>query len=147
MNRYICYLIFDPFDLRPCYVGRGRKNRHTIHRNFARGDLPASAHGNTALINRLREGLRAGREAPTVILFDNLTSDQSIEFEAAWIMALGRADLGTGPLLNLNNGTRFDEPLIPSWKTRPLPDAQINASLRKRDPLKVSRLRPRVMRG
>jgi hypothetical protein len=39
-----------------------------------------------------------------VIIADNLSRTRAIEYEIAWIKALGRQVLGTGPLLNVHKG-------------------------------------------
>jgi hypothetical protein len=98
---YTVYCLFDPFDFGPIYVGRGRKYRCHVHNAFARSGRPAAEHGNIGLIERLRAGLAWGFEAPTVVLFDDLTADEHIAYERTWIRALGRRDLGTGRLYNL----------------------------------------------
>jgi hypothetical protein len=119
---YTVYLLFDPFDFGPIYVGRGRQHRYRVHNAFARSNRPAAEHGNIGLIERLRAGLAWAFEAPAVELFTDLTADQHIAYERAWIKALGRRDLGTGCLYNLNDGTPDDEePGLRLIRFRPMP--------------------------
>jgi hypothetical protein len=92
------------------------------------------------LIERLRAGLAWGFEAPAVELFTDLTADQHIAYERTWIKALGRRDLGTGRLYNLNDGPPEDDAPMRSW--RPLPASMlVTPMLRKRNPMLVSRVR------
>jgi hypothetical protein len=111
-----------------------------VHNAFARSNRPAAEHGNTGLIERLRCGLALGFEAPAVELFTNLTADQHIIYERTWIKAIGRRDLGTGRLYNLNDGSPEDDAPTRSW--RPLPASMlVTPMLRKRNPMLVSRVR------
>ena len=140
MINYTVYCLFDPFDFGPIYIGRGRRHRCYVHSAFARSNRPAAEHGNIGLIERLRAGLAWAFEAPAVELFTDLTADQHIAYERTWIKALGRRDLGTGRLYNLNDGTPEDEVLVRRW--RPLPASMlVTPLLRKRDPMQVSVVR------
>jgi hypothetical protein len=140
---YTVYCLFDPFDYAAIYIGRGRRHRCHVHNAFARSRRPASEHGNIGLIERLRAGLAWGFEAPAVELFTHLTADQHIGVERVWIKALGRRDLGTGRLYNLNDGTPDDEePGLRLTRCRPMPvSMQVTPLLRKRNPELVSRVR------
>jgi hypothetical protein len=92
------------------------------------------------LIERLRAGLSFGFEAPTVVLFDDLTADQMIVYEHVWIVALGRRNNNTGRLYNLNDGTPLDAE--PQPRRRAISsEALINRELRLHNPARVSVLR------
>ena len=80
----------------PFYIGKGKRYRWRItsydkHRN----------HHKLAIIARMKA---AGLTIPTVILHDGLTEDIAFTYERALIAAIGRSDLGCGPLVNLTNG-------------------------------------------
>jgi hypothetical protein len=75
----------------PIYVGKGGghpyRDRHWQIRN------PAI----TALI-------RSGQAKPPVRVAEGMTEAEAVRRESELIQSLGRADLGTGPLLNLTDG-------------------------------------------
>jgi hypothetical protein len=135
------YAYFRPFaPIEPIYIGIGVRDRPYEHLRFARGMRPASQHSNPSLIRVIRTGAALGLETPVVVLRSGLTADEAIIAERAFIAAIGRAHLGTGPLLNRSPGGPVAETLSVVERT-PLPDIAINAELRRRDPLKVSVLR------
>jgi hypothetical protein len=88
-NFYV-YIKFRP-DGSPCYVGKGKGNRHKVHEKFGT---------NRHLVNIIRN---AGGSVPTVIIRSGLTEDEAFSMEVAFIKAIGREAHG-GPLVNLTDG-------------------------------------------
>ena len=76
-------------DGRPAYVGKGH------------GDRWRGGHSNKQLNGAVRN---AGGSLPVVVVRDGLTEVEAFATEIAFIVAIGRADLGTGPLLNHTDG-------------------------------------------
>lgn len=89
------YVLFTPWDAQPCYVGKGTGNR--AHHHNRHGVLHKNEH--LAAIYA-----RATGPLPVIILRDGLTEEQALEAERALIEAIGRLDLGTGPLCNQRDG-------------------------------------------
>lgn len=79
----------------PCYVGQGKEKRLRDHFNNVR----LGTHNNKHLSAIIKN---AGGSLPIVKLFSHLTPEKAIEFEKAWIAALGRDP--KGPLVNLTDG-------------------------------------------
>jgi hypothetical protein len=108
MWKLYCYFNLDP--LTPLYVGVGIKDRPWVHLKFARSDnRAASTHGNPGLIRRLRQLLAMGAEPPIVVLRTGLSYEAALIAERAFIAAIGRVNMGTGPLLNLTSGGPRDD--------------------------------------
>jgi len=91
LRRFYVYIIFR-WDGSPCYVGKGRGDRWLRHAknstNRHLGRIYAQAGGTLPII-KVREGL---------------THAEACETEIALIIAIGRADLGRGPLVNFTDG-------------------------------------------
>lgn len=100
LERAICY-VYVKFreNGTPFYVGKGStKGRWLEHERDARRGVK----GHRFAIIRSMQA--RGLEVPTVKIHTNLTEAQANEYEIALIAAIGRLDLGTGPLVNLTNG-------------------------------------------
>ena len=97
-NRFYVYVLFRPTGV-PCYVGKGdsRRKRMDVHEYFAQRGV----HRNKHLQNIIKQ---AGGSVPKVIVRENLTKEDAYTIESALIVAIGRRDLETGPLVNLTNG-------------------------------------------
>lgn len=93
-NRFFVYMFYRPWDMTPCYVGKGSGNR--IGQHFADGDN----HHNPHLANIMK---KAGGKLPYVILHDHLDEGTAFEFEIATIASIGRKAKG-GPLVNMTDG-------------------------------------------
>jgi hypothetical protein len=91
-GNYHLYIYFRPNGV-PCYVGIGRNKRWLDHLKKGSGNRHLKA------IIAL-----AGGTTPHVKIRDGMTKAQAIEAEIALIAAIGRKDLGTGPLVNLTDG-------------------------------------------
>lgn len=89
------YILFRP-DGRPCYVGKGSRNRWLEHDRYAYDYSPINPH----LRNIIK---KAGGELPKVKLCEGLSDDEALSIEIAFINAIGRIKNG-GPLVNLTDG-------------------------------------------
>ena len=96
------YFLIDE-DATPFYVGKGeltRPNDHLKESRLKETKKPRNKHK----IHKIRKTQRALGEVPIVIAAEGLTDAQSNEMEIAFIAAIGRADLGLGPLTNMTDG-------------------------------------------
>ncbi len=102
---FYVYAIFRPNGV-PCYIGKGHGDR-------------AAHHEKTTHNRRLaRIFARAGGSLPVVVIRDGLTECEAFAAEIALITALGRANLKTGPLVNLTDGGDGQTGWVPSAETR-----------------------------
>lgn len=107
-NKYYVYCLFRPWNLSPCYIGKGCGKRNKKHKFF--GDR----HYNLHLANIFK---RAGdTEIPCVIIHQGLDEETAFEYEKAFIAAIGRSDLGLGSLCNHSDGGEGNS--NPSAETR-----------------------------
>jgi len=90
-STYYVYVIFRLNGI-PCYVGKGKGRRAEHHARF-------SHNKHLKAIYKLANG-----SLPLVKVRENLTDSQSCAIEIALISAIGRIDLGTGPLVNFTSG-------------------------------------------
>lgn len=90
-QEHYVYIIFRP-DGRPCYVGKGKGNRWEVHERRTHNPYLA------------RIIAKAGGSIPKIKVREDLTDAEACETEIAFIAAIGRRDLGTGPLVNLTDG-------------------------------------------
>lgn len=94
-NFYV-YCLFRPWNLEPCYIGKGKGGRVQSHyRNGVN-------HPNRHLANIFSKS--KNNEIPFVVLHDNLDESTAFIYERAFIAAIGRSDLKKGPLCNLTDG-------------------------------------------
>src|SRR5580698_4532158 len=91
---FYVYLI-SRLDGRPCYVGKGKGQRWRHHGKYGR---------NKHLISVIKQAKAIGQELPRVKVLEGLTEAKAHEVERALIGFFGRADKGTGLLLNLTDG-------------------------------------------
>ena len=94
MNKFYVYCLFRPWNAEPCYIGKGTGKRAFYHQRVG------ARHQNKHLGAILK---KAKKELPCVILHDNLTEKQALEYEIALIKAIGRKAYG-GPLVNQTDG-------------------------------------------
>jgi hypothetical protein len=93
---FYVYVLFRPWNGEPCYVGKGKGSRATYH--FILG----ARHYNQHLAAVFK---KAGtKELPCVILHEHLDETTAFAYEVAFIAAIGRSDLGKGPLCNQTDG-------------------------------------------
>jgi hypothetical protein len=90
-NDYYVYVIFRPNGI-PCYVGKGKGRRAEHHARF-------SHNRHLKSIYNLADG-----NLPLVKIRQGLTDAEACETERAFIAAIGRRDLGKGPLVNFCDG-------------------------------------------
>jgi len=95
-NKFYVYCLFRPWNLEPCYIGKGSGKRSIKHKFYGH------RHYNDHLAKIFKRA--AGSEIPCVILHNGLDEATAFEYERALIAAIGRADLGKGPLCNLTDG-------------------------------------------
>ena len=91
MNRFYVYVIFRLNGI-PCYVGKGKGGRWMQH-------IRRSCNIHLTRIYR-----QSGNDLPIVKVREHLTNLEACATEVALIGAIGRADLGRGPLVNLSDG-------------------------------------------
>jgi len=85
----------------PFYIGKGNRNRDRRHLRLCIQSGPSYAYRH---YKRLREMLATGNKPVIIRLKDGLTDAGACELEMQWIKAIGRIDLGTGPLCNHTDG-------------------------------------------
>jgi hypothetical protein len=98
MNEFYVYVLFRPWDGSPFYVGKGKGQRWSLHEKL--GDK----HYNSRMANIVRKANRLGLEIPKVKIRTDLTELEAFKIEMVFIGAIGRADKGLGPLINLTDG-------------------------------------------
>lgn len=110
MNKeYYIYIYFDPSrDMEPFYVGKGKGKRAQYH--LSRTD-------RSPFVNRLKHMKNLGVK-PIIEKFENLEDREALDLEIDLITAIGRKDLGLGPLLNLTDGGDGAAGMILSHETR-----------------------------
>ena len=91
MRLFYVYVCFRT-DGSPCYVGKGKGNR------------AATSYKKTKNVYLRRIVSRCGGELPTVIIRSGLAEAEAFAIERAFIAAIGRRDLGLGPLANRTDG-------------------------------------------
>lgn len=90
-NEFYVYVIFRPNGI-PCYVGKGKGQRADHHARFSHSKYLRNIFN------------KAGGKLPVVKIREGLTDAEACSTEIAFIAAIGRIDLGTGPLVNLCEG-------------------------------------------
>ena len=80
-------------DGRPCYIGKGKGERYLFHQKVG------AKHHNKHLA---RIYAKEGGELPVYFLHWNLTEEEALLLEVAWIEAIGRGR--NGPLANKTDG-------------------------------------------
>lgn len=93
MNNYYVYVVFHPDTGHPLYVGKG---------NRARWQHIFSKHCHNKWLKRIVA--KANGAVPVAIIRDGLTNEYACEVEKTLIKAIGRFDLGEGPLVNFTDG-------------------------------------------
>lgn len=88
------------FDFEPFYVGKGRDNRYLYHINVVKFNYK---HKSNIKFDIIRENLENDM-IPIIVKIDNLSEIDSLTMENDYIKKIGRLNLLTGPLTNLNDG-------------------------------------------
>jgi hypothetical protein len=94
---FYVYVIFDLAGV-PRYVGKGKGKRWLDH------EKKGADHANPALRSLIKKAQLQGMELPKFKLREGLTEAVAYDIEALFIRTIGRRDLKTGPLYNLNDG-------------------------------------------
>lgn len=92
-NDFYVYVWFRPWNGTPCYVGKGREARYKVIHHV---------HQRNPHLSRIIA--KANGALPIVIVRSGLTEAEAFETEKALIAAIGRKNLGKGPLANLTDG-------------------------------------------
>ncbi len=95
-NMFYVYVLFDWLGV-PRYAGKGRGQRWLAHE---RGTDPVNLLKNEFIE---QTWIMIG-EVPKVKVREGLTNAEACATEIALISAIGRIDLGTGPLVNMTGG-------------------------------------------
>ena len=86
MNKFYTYLLIDPRNNRPFYVGKGTKNRMTIHeRKTINGD---ESNNNLFLFNKIKKILELGMSIKYKKIKNNVTEDVAFYWEKRIISCL-----------------------------------------------------------
>jgi len=96
-HEFYIYILFRETGV-PFYVGKGTKKRWLRHW----WDNPRDRNKHKIAI--VRNMLAAGLDVPKILLHEGLTEATAFAYEKALIAAIGRADLGLGPLTNMSDG-------------------------------------------
>lgn len=91
---FYVYVLFRPWNGEPCCVGKGSGSRIDDH-------LRMGSHPNSHLRSIIK---RAAGDLPRVMLHSDLAEEVAFAYERALIAAIGRSDLGIGPLTNRADG-------------------------------------------
>jgi LEM-3-like GIY-YIG domain/NUMOD3 motif len=95
--RFYIYVLFRETGV-PFYVGKGQRDRWLNH------EKQAKDHYNPHMRAIIRNMHAAGLDIPKIKLHEHLTEDVALAYEKALILAIGRRDKKTGPLVNLTDG-------------------------------------------
>ncbi len=93
---YYVYFLFDWCGI-PRWVGKGKNGRIDAHGKY--GDT-----SNSLKIEMIEQTWIMLDDLPKLKVQEGLTEKQAFDVESILIKAIGRKDLGTGPLLNLTDG-------------------------------------------
>lgn len=97
-NNYYTYMLVDPRDNLPFYIGKGKGRRCNQHISEAK------AGGYSRKCNVIRKILKLGMSPVVKIVDSGLDEPAAFELEQFLIQEIGRLDLGTGRLTNCTNG-------------------------------------------
>lgn len=123
--------VYFRLDGSPCYVGKGRGERWLVHER---------QESHNQHFNRIIS--KAGASLPKVKTREGLTNAAAIETEIALIAAIGRADLGSGPLVNHTiggDGSRGHIHTMSASSRRKLSAAKMGHAVSKETREKISR--------
>jgi len=93
-HNFYVYVLFRPWDGSPFYIGKGKDRRWAKHAQRKTGHIASV----------FKKAARLGLEVPIVKIRDDLSEAEAFEIEVALIRAIGRKDLGLGPLANQTDG-------------------------------------------
>ncbi len=102
-GKFYVYAYLEPNGM-PFYIGKGYDRRDTDHFRLCR--YKETCNDCPDFYAKLRELLDASIKPKAIRLLDNLPLPDARIWEKFFIDALGRIDLGTGPLTNLTDGRK-----------------------------------------
>jgi len=108
-KRFYVYILYRPWNMIPCYVGKGSGDRVYFHSRYV------DTHYNKHLVAIIK---KAGGEIPHRVVFETDDELQAFAEEVRLIAAIGRSDLRLGPLCNLTNGGEGVSGWSPKEETR-----------------------------
>jgi len=94
---FYVYVIFDLAGV-PRYVGKGKGDRWLDH------EKKGASHSNPALRSLIKRAQSQGKELPKFKLREGINEADAYDVEVIFIRMIGRRDLKTGTLYNLNDG-------------------------------------------
>lgn len=89
------------FDYEPFYVGKGKGNRYLYHLNKVKNECK---YKDSLKFEIIKENILNKTEPIILKVSENLTEDDSLFLEKSIISKIGRLDIITGPLTNINDG-------------------------------------------
>lgn len=102
INKFYVYVLIDPSDNIPFYVGKGCGNRMMIHeKSVLKGKI---TNNNFSLTSKIQSILNSGNSIIYKKSHQNLLGEDALIKESDEIKSVGRKDLGMGPLCNLTDG-------------------------------------------
>lgn len=119
MEKNDCYVYghVDPRNDTPLYIGAGRGNRAWQH--FSHCYYESQPAYNSYYYRKLRKLLAAGVTPVVRLLVEDVSRYEAFEvWERFFITAIGRKDLGTGPLYNLTDGGEGANAISPESRAR-----------------------------
>lgn len=139
------YFLSDPFTEEVFYVGIGQPGRSKAHVGYVKTVL---RRDSTSIFHHPRHAkiaslLKSGHEPLVSIVHEGLSKNEARASEVAYIAYYGRADLGTGPLLNRTKGGEWisDCPRSEEWLKRMSDSAKIAQNRPEVKALKSSKLK------
>jgi len=110
MNDYYVYVLLDPrkpgkhnygkytFEYEPFYIGKGRLKRLKQHYN------PGELSKNTLKNTKIKAIINAGLKPLELLIYENISEQESLDKEKELISLIGRLDIKTGILTNMTVG-------------------------------------------
>ena len=101
-NIFYVYVLIDPKDNVPFYIGKGYNDRMCDHeKHVLHGKIP---NNNKHLYYKIKKILKNGKPIVYKKILENVNEECALIEESNQISKIGRADLKLGPLCNLTNG-------------------------------------------
>jgi len=95
---YYVYLLIDPRNDMPFYIGKGKNRRYADH--FKSNSLKSNSYKN----NKIKKIIKMNMEVKIDFIYTNLNEEEAFEKEKLLIQKYGRLDKKTGILTNLTDG-------------------------------------------
>lgn len=102
MNNYYTYILIDPRNNQPFYVGKG--NGYRMYEHIRNAKKEWQRYDNNLKLNKIRAIIKANLNIIYKKVIENVTEQEAIDKEIELIKFYGRLDLETGMLTNLTNG-------------------------------------------